>query len=104
MGEVAGESPEKQIAKFNAAGTVAESQWEIAHDSYLWLNDGQTSSFLRPGSLEVSLCQLITEIGVTIERMQEINVKCMGPIVSELFFETFDHVETKLVIEPMRSC
>src|SRR5260370_25087240 len=102
MGEVAGESLEEQIAKRDAACAVTESQGKIAHDCHFWLNDGQASSFLRPGPPEVPFRQPTTKVWVTIERMHKINVERMGQIVCELFFETLDHVEAKLVINSMR--
>ncbi len=99
MGEVTGESSEEQIAKFDVTCAVAESQWEIAQDSYFWLDDGQASPFLRPGPLEVSFCQLIAEIGMALQRRHEINVARMCYVINELFFEAPDHVKTQLVIE-----
>src|SRR5947209_15226484 len=98
MGEMAGEPLKQQIAEFDATCPVAESQGKVAHHCHLWLDNGQASSFLCPGPLEVSFRQLIAKIWVARERMHEINVERVGQFICQLRFETLDHIEMKLAI------
>ena len=102
MSEMAGESLKQHIAEFDATCPVAESQGQVALHCRLRLSDGQASSFLRSGPLEVSFRQLIAKIRVALKRMHEINVERVGQFVCQLRFETLDHLEMKLAIELLR--